>query len=191
MFPLDTRVVPAVFTMEVTGDPDGGARAGRRLRRGAHARIGLGRHAKSGTLERHAFYERARDAFAIVRTGELRPYGNILLVKGVVNASMRAAHSQPPPMVVVFGSINLDLVARVDAHSAPGETLAGTSFAIVPGGKGANQALAARRAGAHGRDVRRRRAAMRSRRRALANLDRIAASTSPACGASTRRPASR
>ena len=38
-----------------------------------------------GTLERHAFYERARRAFALVRTGELRPYGNILLVKGVVN----------------------------------------------------------------------------------------------------------
>jgi L-fucose mutarotase len=38
-----------------------------------------------GTLERHAFYERAGNAFAIVRTGELRPYGNILLVKGVVN----------------------------------------------------------------------------------------------------------
>ena len=38
-----------------------------------------------GHLERHAFYERARDAYAVVRTGELRPYGNILLVKGTVN----------------------------------------------------------------------------------------------------------
>ena len=39
-----------------------------------------------GHLERGAFYERARSAFAVVRTGELRPYGNILLVKGVINA---------------------------------------------------------------------------------------------------------
>jgi L-fucose mutarotase len=38
-----------------------------------------------GSLERHAFYDRAKRAFVLVRTGELRPYGNILLVKGVVN----------------------------------------------------------------------------------------------------------
>jgi len=51
-------------------------------------------------------------------------------------------------MVVVFGSINLDLVSRVERFPAPGETLLGTSFAAYPGGKGANQALAAARAGA-------------------------------------------
>jgi ribokinase len=51
-------------------------------------------------------------------------------------------------MVVVFGSINLDLVARVPRLPRPGETIAGTDFAMAPGGKGANQALAARRAGA-------------------------------------------
>ena len=51
-------------------------------------------------------------------------------------------------MVVVFGSINLDLVARVARIPAPGETLSGSMFFTTPGGKGANQALAARRAGA-------------------------------------------
>jgi ribokinase len=51
-------------------------------------------------------------------------------------------------MVVVFGSINLDLVARVPRFAHPGETLAAESFALHPGGKGANQALAAARAGA-------------------------------------------
>ena len=51
-------------------------------------------------------------------------------------------------MVVVFGSINLDLVTRVDRFPAPGETIAGASFATYAGGKGANQALAAARAGA-------------------------------------------
>jgi L-fucose mutarotase len=35
-------------------------------------------------LERHAFYARAREAFAVVRTGERRFYGNIILTKGVV-----------------------------------------------------------------------------------------------------------
>lgn len=51
-------------------------------------------------------------------------------------------------MIIVFGSVNLDLVARVARLPQPGETIAGESFATLPGGKGANQALAARRAGA-------------------------------------------
>ena len=37
-------------------------------------------------LERFAFYERAAAARLVVRTGELRPYGNLVLRKGVVNA---------------------------------------------------------------------------------------------------------
>jgi ribokinase len=51
-------------------------------------------------------------------------------------------------VIVVFGSINLDLVARVPRLPRPGETLMGEQFSALPGGKGANQALAARRAGA-------------------------------------------
>ena len=37
------------------------------------------------TLERFAFYERAASSILIVRTGELRPFGNVILRKGVVN----------------------------------------------------------------------------------------------------------
>ncbi len=51
-------------------------------------------------------------------------------------------------MIIVFGSVNLDLVARVDRLPRPGETLAGKHLSALPGGKGANQALAAQRAGA-------------------------------------------
>ncbi|MEP4537392.1 MAG: ribokinase [Nitratireductor sp.] len=51
-------------------------------------------------------------------------------------------------MVIVIGSINLDLTARVGRLPGPGETVAGDTFATAPGGKGANQALAAARAGA-------------------------------------------
>jgi ribokinase len=51
-------------------------------------------------------------------------------------------------MIVVFGSINLDLITRVERIPGPGETTLGGDYATSPGGKGANQALAARRAGA-------------------------------------------
>ena len=43
--------------------------------------------------------------------------------------------------IIIFGSINLDLVARVPQLPKPGETLFGDSFSMVPGGKGANQAV--------------------------------------------------
>src|SRR5271170_8094587 len=51
-------------------------------------------------------------------------------------------------MIIVFGSINLDLITRVTQIPGPGETTLGDDYATSPGGKGANQALAARRAGA-------------------------------------------
>lgn len=56
-------------------------------------------------------------------------------------------------MITVFGSINMDLVATTPRLPKPGETVAGTGFATAAGGKGANQALAARRAGADVRMV--------------------------------------
>jgi ribokinase len=53
-----------------------------------------------------------------------------------------------PVRLAVVGSINLDLVARVERLPRPGETVTGASFSRVPGGKGANQAVAAARLGA-------------------------------------------
>ena len=53
-----------------------------------------------------------------------------------------------PSHVVVIGSINVDLVVSADRLPAPGETVLGGRFAVHHGGKGANQAVAAARAGA-------------------------------------------
>lgn len=56
-------------------------------------------------------------------------------------------------MITVIGSINLDLIANVERLPGPGETVPGAAFRSAPGGKGANQALAAARAGASVRMV--------------------------------------
>ncbi len=50
--------------------------------------------------------------------------------------------------IVVIGSVNLDIVAAADRLPAPGETITGAELNRYPGGKGANQALAAKRLGA-------------------------------------------
>lgn len=53
-----------------------------------------------------------------------------------------------PPRICVVGSINMDLVVQTPRIPVPGETIIGGPFATHPGGKGANQAVAAGRAGA-------------------------------------------
>jgi ribokinase len=50
--------------------------------------------------------------------------------------------------VIVVGSLNVDLVTMVERHPQPGETVLGENAGRYAGGKGANQAMAARRAGA-------------------------------------------
>jgi L-fucose mutarotase len=78
VFPLDAAS-PAVFAMQPAGRQEGPPPPVADFQRV------LGASATIGSLDRFAFYERARNAFAVVRTGELRPYGNLILVKGVVN----------------------------------------------------------------------------------------------------------
>jgi ribokinase len=51
-------------------------------------------------------------------------------------------------MILVFGSINVDVIVPVPRWPTPGETVIGGDYVLQPGGKGANQALAACRAGA-------------------------------------------
>lgn len=56
-------------------------------------------------------------------------------------------------MITVLGSTNLDLIGTVSRIPRPGETVPGKDFSMAAGGKGANQALAARRAGAEVRMI--------------------------------------
>lgn len=54
----------------------------------------------------------------------------------------------PHPKIAVVGSANTDMVIKADRIPAPGETVIGREFVMAPGGKGANQAVAAARLGA-------------------------------------------
>jgi len=60
------------------------------------------------------------------------------------------------PRILVVGSVNMDLVLEMDRVPAPGENLIGTRYSYLPGGKGANQAVAAARLGAEAAFVARR-----------------------------------
>lgn len=81
LFELDSFVArPVAMMAPVPGDTlDPSVEEGylEAIRRHAPAVAGVER------IERFAFYERARDAFAVVMTGETAKYGNVLLVKGV------------------------------------------------------------------------------------------------------------
>ncbi|NMR19214.1 ribokinase [Cellulomonas fimi] len=60
----------------------------------------------------------------------------------------RVSSQQAGPRVVVVGSTNVDYVTRVARRPDVGETVAGEDLTVLPGGKGANQAVAAARSGA-------------------------------------------
>lgn len=82
VFPLDTFVPDPAVVMEVVGDPTATPTVVGAFQTliDAHADIPC----KITGIERFAFYERAKAAFAIVQTGETRLYGNIILKKGVI-----------------------------------------------------------------------------------------------------------
>jgi len=76
LFELDSYATPVVMMAAVPGDAlDPSVEAAYRK--------ALAYNGKIEQLERHAFYERAKKAYAIVITGETRKYGNVILKKGV------------------------------------------------------------------------------------------------------------
>jgi L-fucose mutarotase len=88
LLPLVADEVHPVGFMQVTGQPDSYRSA---LQREVLAKLEPdflpGQSAEA--IERYAFYERTKNAFAIVLTGELQPFGNFLLRKGVIGDTLR------------------------------------------------------------------------------------------------------
>ena len=81
LFPLDDFVPDPAWTMEIVGQPHGSVPAIDEIR----AVLGQHDQRAAATLEREAFYQRARGAFVIVQTGESRKYGNVIIKKGVIS----------------------------------------------------------------------------------------------------------
>jgi L-fucose mutarotase len=82
VMPLDDFVPEAAWRMQMVGDPAGEQPIFDEFRAVIAAREGS-RFALA-SLERFAFYEKARGAFAIIVSGERRLYGNVILKKGIV-----------------------------------------------------------------------------------------------------------
>ncbi|WP_323007223.1 RbsD/FucU family protein [Pseudorhodobacter sp.] len=78
LLPLDSYVEHPANVMQVVGDAAAVPQAV------AEFTALIGARGNVGSVERFAFYERARQCFAIVQTGEGRLYGNIILTKGVI-----------------------------------------------------------------------------------------------------------
>jgi L-fucose mutarotase len=82
LMPLDTFVECPAHRMELVHAPDEVPEVAHDFQRAIDD--AEARHLPLGKIERHAFYKRAQQAYAIVATGERRPYGCILITKGVV-----------------------------------------------------------------------------------------------------------
>jgi L-fucose mutarotase len=83
LMPLDTFVPSPVTRMQVVGDPGGVVPIFGRMQ--AVLDRAEGRVVTMQAVERFAFYAAARQAFAIIRTGDSGPYGCFILKKGVVD----------------------------------------------------------------------------------------------------------
>src|SRR6185295_7053285 len=82
------------------------------------------------------------------RRGVQLPASRKDLMSRLSGGSWASGDKIPPGPIVVIGSINMDLVCRVQRMPAPGETILGSEVSTIPGGKGANQAVAAAKLGA-------------------------------------------
>lgn len=82
VYPLDTFVEPAAHRMQVVGEPDTIPPVQQDVQRVVDAAEGRSR--AMGSIERMAFYEHAKRAYAVVSTTERRGYGCFIFKKGII-----------------------------------------------------------------------------------------------------------
>ena len=89
LLPLDAMVDQPLACMQVGGTPAGYRSAQQRTLVDALQASGHATPAQWLAMERVAFYDRVKSAFAIVHTGELQPWANVILKKGVLGDPLR------------------------------------------------------------------------------------------------------
>lgn len=82
VMPLDTFIDDAAKRMEVVGAPDEVTEVQQEVQKEIDA--AEGKHWPLASVERFAFYDLAKQSYAVIQTGELRFYGCFLLTKGVI-----------------------------------------------------------------------------------------------------------
>lgn len=88
LLPLDEAVAQPVAYMHVSGEPEGWRSALQRRAVAMFEAQGWARGPQCEAMDRFDFYDRARHARAVVLTGELQPYGNFILKKGVIGVPL-------------------------------------------------------------------------------------------------------
>lgn len=88
LLPLDAAVAQPIAYMQVSDTPPGYRSALQRRVVDAIAQSGWATAAQCRPIERFAFYERVAQAHAIVQTGELQPFANFILKKGVIGQAL-------------------------------------------------------------------------------------------------------
>ncbi len=84
VFPLDAAVAQPIAYMHVSEQPDGYLTPLQGALIDSFAQMGAADASQCKALERFAFYERVRGVHAIVQTGEMQPYANVIFKKGVI-----------------------------------------------------------------------------------------------------------
>lgn len=90
LLPLDEMVRCPIAFMQVGGQPEGYRSALQREVITSIAKTSGAQPEQCEAMERFAFYERVRDAFAVVQTGELQAWGNFIFKKGVIAEALRS-----------------------------------------------------------------------------------------------------
>ena len=89
LLPLDDFVSQPVAYMQVSGSADGYRTALQRETIAAMVAAGHCSQSQCQAMERFAFYDRVRSAYAVVQTGELQPWANFVFKKGVLAEALR------------------------------------------------------------------------------------------------------
>ena len=139
--PLDSFVDDAAARMEIVGSPARCRRCRRRSRRpSTRPRAVPGRWAGWSAI---AFYERAKQAYCVIQTGERRFYGCFALPQGRRPARRDVTRHGRRPASSSSASSSPTPPIGADRQPRMGETILGRCFKLGPGGKGSNQAVAA------------------------------------------------